>query len=110
MEKTMVQVRPAKQRDAAALAEVYAEAWRGAYRGIIPHLSLERMIAKRGLGWWTNALSSRSPLLVLDFNSAASGYVTYGRCRSGKSPFQGEIFELYLHPIYQGLGLGEQLF
>jgi ribosomal protein S18 acetylase RimI-like enzyme len=110
MEKTMVQIRPSKQRDAAALAEVYAEAWRGAYRGIIPHLSLERMVAKRGLNWWKSALSTRSPLLVLDFNGSASGYVTYGRCRSGRSPFQGEIFELYLHPIYQGLGLGEQLF
>jgi ribosomal protein S18 acetylase RimI-like enzyme len=110
MEKTMVQIRPAKPRDAADLAEVYAEAWRGAYRGIIPHLSLERMVAKRGLSWWKTALSTRSPLLVLDFNGSASGYVTFGRCRSGRSPFQGEIFELYLHPIYQGLGLGEQLF
>jgi GNAT superfamily N-acetyltransferase len=36
--------------------------------------------------------------------------VTYGRCRLGRTPFQGEIFELYLHPIYQGFGLGEKLF
>ena len=28
----------------------------------------------------------------------------------GRAPFQGEIFELYLHPIYQGFGLGEKLF
>ncbi len=106
----VVQVRPAKAKDAAALAGVYAEAWRGAYRGIIPHLPLERMIARRGLSWWKNALSTRRPLLVLDFGGEACGYVTFGRCRQGRGPFQGEIFELYLHPTYQGLGLGGRLF
>ena len=106
----VVQVRPPRRKDAPALTEVYAEAWRGAYRGIIPHLALERMIARRGQGWWEAALADRRPLLVLDFGGEATGYVTFGRCRSGRTPFQGEIFELYLHPIYQGLGLGERLF
>ena len=27
-----------------------------------------------------------------------------------RGPYQGEIYELYLDPIYQGLGLGEHLF
>jgi GNAT superfamily N-acetyltransferase len=110
METDVVQIRPARLKDATALAEVYAEAWRGAYRGVIPHLSLERMIARRGLSWWKVALAERRPLLVLDFDGAASGYATFGRCRSGRTPFQGEIFELYLRPVYQGLGLGEKLF
>ncbi len=106
----VVQIRMARVKDAPALAEVYAEAWRGAYRGIIPHLSLERMVARRGLRWWKQALAERRPLLVLDFGGEAAGYATYGRSRLGRTPFQGEIFELYLHPIYQGLGLGERLF
>jgi GNAT superfamily N-acetyltransferase len=106
----VVHIRSARIKDAPALADVYAQAWRGAYRGIIPHLSLERMVARRGLGWWKSALAERRPLLVLDFGGEVAGYATYGRCRLGRTPFQGEIFELYLHPIYQGLGLGEQLF
>lgn len=110
METNVVQVRPARPKDASTLADVYAEAWRGAYCGIIPHLSLERMIARRGLRWWQSALKRRGPLLVLDFDGAPAGYVTFGRARAGRSPFQGEIFELYLHPVYQGLGFGEQLF
>lgn len=92
METDVVQIRLTTHTDAAALAEVYAEAWRGAYRGIIPHLSLERMIARRGERWWKGALAERRPLLVLDFDGAASGYVTYGRSRTGRTPFQGEIF------------------
>ena len=103
-------IRPARLKDAAALAAAYEEAWRSAYQGIIPHISLQRMLARRGLRWWESALRKRTPLLVLDFSGEAAGYATYGRCRLGRAPFQGEIFELYLHPIYQGLGLGEKLF
>ncbi|MBM3542943.1 MAG: GNAT family N-acetyltransferase [Alphaproteobacteria bacterium] len=106
----VVQVRPARTKDAEALASTYEDAWRSAYQGIIPHLSLQRMLAKRGLIWWQNALARRTPLLVLDFGGEAAGYVTFGRSRLARSPFQGEIFELYLHPVYQGLGLGEKLF
>ena len=90
----VVQIRQARVKDAPALAEVYAEAPRGS-----------EVLAVRVL-----ALAERRPLLVLDFSGEATGYVTYGRCRLGRTPFQGEIFELYLHPIYQGLGLGERLF
>ncbi len=103
-------VRPARPQDANALASAYEEAWRGAYQGIIPHLALERMIARRSLPWWQRAVRKRSPLLVLDFDGVAAGYVTFGRSRSGRSPFGGEIYELYLHPTYQGLGLGPKLF
>src|SRR3990172_12451120 len=106
----VVQIRHPRPKDAPALAAAYEEAWRGAYQGIIPHLSLERMLARRGLGWWESALRKRRPLLVLDFDGEAAGYVTYGRSRLGRAPFQGEIFELYLRPIYQGFGLGEKLF
>jgi ribosomal protein S18 acetylase RimI-like enzyme len=110
MSVDVAHIRPARPKDAPALASAYEEAWRGAYQGIIPHLSLERMIARRGLRWWQSALRKRNPLLVLDFNGEAAGYVTFGRCRLGRAPYQGEIFELYLHPTYQGLGLGEKLF
>ena len=38
-------IRPARLKDAPALAAAYEEAWRSAYQGIIPHLSLERALA-----------------------------------------------------------------
>lgn len=110
MSVDVAHIRPARPKDASALASAYEDAWRGAYQGIIPHLALERMLSRRGPRWWDNAVGKRSPLLVLDFGGEAAGYVTFGRCRCGRVPFQGEIFELYLHPTYQGLGLGEKLF
>ena len=64
------------------------------------------MIARRGEAWWKCALAERRPLLVLDFDGAASGYATYGRCRSGRTPFQGEIFSNSISiPSIKGLAL-----
>ena len=110
MSVDVAHVRPARPKDASALATAYEEAWRGAYQGIIPHLHLERMIARRGPRWWQQVLQRRASLLVLDFGGDVAGYVTFGRSRAGRGPYGGEIFELYLHPTYQGLGLGPKLF
>ena len=56
MSVDVAHIRPARPKDAPALASAYEDAWRGAYQGIIPHLSLERMIARRGLRWWEDSL------------------------------------------------------
>lgn len=110
MKTKLAQIRPGRPGDAAQLANVYAEAWHLAYQGIIPHVPLQRMIARRGPNWWTTTLIRSNALLVLDFGGSAMGYATFGRNRIGPTPQQGEIFELYLHPVYQGLGFGRLLF
>ncbi|HZT47386.1 MAG TPA: GNAT family N-acetyltransferase [Hyphomicrobiaceae bacterium] len=104
-----VRVRSGKPADAAALSRIFKEAWQLAYRGIIPHLHLESMIRQRTPEWWRDALRSGDSALVLEMAGTVAGYATIGSSRQ-RGPFQGEIYELYLDPIYQGLGLGEHLF
>jgi ribosomal protein S18 acetylase RimI-like enzyme len=104
-----VRVRGGKAADAAALARIFKEAWLLAYRGIIPHLHLESMVRQRSPEWWRDALKSGDSALVLEMAGTVAGYATIGSARQ-RGQFQGEIFELYLDPIYQGLGLGEHLF
>lgn len=104
-----IRVRRGKAADASALTGIFRESWQVAYRGIIPHLHLESMIRRRGVGWWRNAMRSQEPMLVVEVSGVLAGYATFGSARA-RSPYQGEIFELYLAPIYQGLGLGEHLF
>ena len=53
--------------------------------------------------------SPRDGTLVLEMAGTVAGYATIGNSRQ-RSPYQGEIYELYLDPVYQGLGLGEHLF
>jgi 4-hydroxy-tetrahydrodipicolinate reductase len=52
---------------------------------------------------------SGDSVLVLEFAGKLVGYATYGSARQ-RGPFQGEIYELYLDPVCQGLGFGEHLF
>ncbi len=105
-------VRSGKPSDAAALQHLFKESWRCAYGGIIPSHHLEWMISKRTKKWWVSATRSRDCMLVLSLSGDTVGYATLGlsRTRGRVSPAEGEIYEIYLSPIHQGIGLGERLF
>ncbi len=107
--RTEIRVRKGTQSDAARLAMLFRESWEYAYRGIIPHLHLESIIRRRDKRWWQNAARGSDGLLVLEVCGKLAGYTTFGRAR-GRTKVQGEIYELYLAPDYQGLGFGEHLF
>jgi GNAT superfamily N-acetyltransferase len=104
-----VRVRAGKLADTKALARIFKDSWLLAYRGIIPHLHLDSMIRQRTPEWWRDALKAGDGTLVLEFTGTVVGYATLGRSRQ-RGRYQGEIYELYLDPVYQGLGLGEHLF
>lgn len=105
-----IDIRRAEPRDAAAIAEVHHEAWMGAYAGIIPHRALAKMVNRRGGEWWANAIRRAASVLVVEIGGKVAGYATIGRNRARELPQQGEIYELYLKPEYQGVGLGSRLF
>ena len=90
----------------ASLADVHRAAWRYAYAGIIPGLTLERMIARRGPAWWSRMHGRGFRALVVDCDGTLAGYATLGRAARPGARTCGEIYELYLRPEYQGCGLG----
>ncbi len=110
MKELVISIRRAKSEDAAALSSVFDAAWREAYLGIIPSVTLERMISRRGPRWWLSTIGRGRPLVVLEVGETVAGYVSYGRCRDRSLPADGEIDELYLAPEYQGIGFGKRLF
>ena len=105
-----IEIRLARAKDAPAIADVHDASWRHAYRGMIPGSALEQMIERRGPSWWAHAIARRTRIVVLSFGGAIAGYATYGRNRAADPAHEGEIFELYLRPEYQGLGFGRRLF
>lgn len=109
VESPLIKIRRATPDDSEALASVFCDCWRNAYAGIIPALHLDRMIQGRDQKWWRRAIKRDGELLVLDVSSTVAGYATFGLSRGSRS-YQGEIYELYLTPVYQGLGFGEHLF
>ncbi len=110
MAQTVISIRTARLGDEAQIADVHDRAWRGAYRGVIPGRELERMIERRGPAWWRQAIRAGTRISVLDFSDKIAGYASYGRNRMPALPYGGEIFELYLAPEYQGVGLGRRMF
>ncbi len=108
--RTDVRIRRGRVADAKALSEIFRESWRQSYRGIIPHLHLELMISRRGKEAWQTMLRSSENVLVLEVCGEIAGYATWGAARSRGHKQQGEIYELYLSPLYQGMGFGEHLF
>lgn len=106
-----LKIRKARVSDAKALADVFKNSWLDAYRGIIPHLHLDSLIRRRGAAWWAETLRAgdTDTVLVLEVAGKVAGYATLGRARL-RGIGEGEIYELYLDPSHQGLGLGELLF
>jgi ribosomal protein S18 acetylase RimI-like enzyme len=110
MNTLTVNTRRAGKADAEAIADVHDRSWTNAYGGIVPHKALTRMVQRRGSAWWANAIARHTVILVLEMQGRVVGYATIGRNRVKTLPFDGEIYELYLLPEYQGVGLGAHLF
>lgn len=104
-----IKIRKGKPSDAKAVADAFGQSWQQAYQGIIPHFHLESMIRRRSSEWWAGAIRSGDSIIVIEQGGVVVGYATLGFSRT-KGPYQGEIYELYIAPSYQGLGLGEYLF
>jgi ribosomal protein S18 acetylase RimI-like enzyme len=110
MSTTLIEVRRAKAGDAPAIAATHDEAWRAAYQGIIPGPELDKLINRRGAHWWDSAIRKGSRVAILAFGEQVAGYANYGRNRARSLYYDGEIYELYLRPEFQGLGFGRKLF
>ena len=110
MTTTMTDIRYAEETDSLCLHRIHAASWRQAYTGIIPFRSLQAMIGRRDSCWWSRTIKSGAAILVCSFGGNIVGYATLGRNRTGSLPVDGELYELYLDPTFQGVGLGRRLF
>ncbi|RFC63050.1 GNAT family N-acetyltransferase [Fulvimarina endophytica] len=110
MTTTVTDIRLADETDSAGLERVHAASWRQAYTGIIPFRELNAMISRRDTAWWARAIHAGAQVLVCSFGGTTVGYATFGPNRTAALAGQGEIYELYLDPVFQGVGLGRRLF
>jgi ribosomal protein S18 acetylase RimI-like enzyme len=110
MKTNVIGVRRAEARDAEAITAVHDTAWRFAYDGMIPARELNRIVARRGARWWDRAIRRGTAILVLEAGGIVCGYATVGPNRARNLTQKGEVYEIYMKPEYQGVGLGTRLF
>lgn len=110
MKTLAIEIRRAGPADARAIADVHRTSWIQAYAGLIPHKVLVTMMERRREDWWRRAVDGSATLLVLDIGGIVAGYATIGLNRTRALKQEGEVYELYLLPEYQGTGLGSYMF
>ncbi|MGH2451769.1 MAG: GNAT family N-acetyltransferase [Candidatus Limnocylindria bacterium] len=117
MREQPTRIRPAEQRDAAALARLHVRTWQVAYRGQLPDSFLDALDAEvdqRTSRWErsiADATSRRWVQLVAEAGDRVVGFVTFGP--SGDEPIDpriGEIYAIYVDPSYWDRGYGRALF
>ena len=103
-------IRRARPGDARQIADTHDASWRHAYSGMLPHRALDRMVRRRDEQWWDRAIHRSTIILVAQLSDQIAGYATLGLNRVNSLNPDGEIYEIYLRPEYQGIGLGTGLF
>lgn len=107
-----IEIRQGKTADVFAIGRVLVETWRATFRGLLDDAYLGNMspaeqavrhMSRRnafGVGHYV-AIDRATGLLV--------GFANYGPARYSTPTPVGEIYALYVLPLYQGRGIGDGL-
>jgi GNAT superfamily N-acetyltransferase len=109
----MVRIRPATSADPRAIAETQIEAWRSAYRAILPASYLAAMSPLQRESLWTAVVGGTSAvLLVAEDDDGIVGFACAGAARDGDvdPTLVGEISAIYLLERVWSAGVGRALF
>jgi GNAT superfamily N-acetyltransferase len=118
----MTTIRPAIERDAAAIAKVYVDAWRSAYAAILPHRGLLGMSYEGQARQWSWIVrdTAQSVIVASEGDEGVVGFAGFGPARLRDRPAVGrfagedaarvaEVYTLYVLPDFQERGIGRQL-
>ncbi len=104
-----VEVRPATQREAKALAEIQAAASQAAFKAQFPGEPMPEFDSlKKSQSFWREAIEFGDPqVLVAVADGELVGFVGFDRSRDPKTPAtMGEIWALFARPSHWGKGVG----
>ena len=107
----MPTIRTATPDDARGIATIHVEAWRAAYRGIVPDEYLDSLsIDGRESAWRQNLLAAETSTWVAQEADAIVGWISAGPSRDTDAETSaGEIWAVYVAPASWGKGVGRLL-
>lgn len=113
-----ITVRRAQEADAAGICQVHVDAWRAAYRGIVPDAYLDGLDAAARLPRWTQQLRDEAANPQTDAHLVAlrdGRVVGWARIGPLRDPDAGEragcleLWAIYVHPDAWASGVGGAL-
>ena len=104
-------IRSARPEDALRISTIHVEAWRAAYRGIIPDEYLRSLSIEERHAAWQRALEAGHPLTwVAEEGDTAVGWISAAASRDVDArQSAGEIWAVYIDPSNWGEGAGRAL-
>jgi ribosomal protein S18 acetylase RimI-like enzyme len=106
----MIQIRPARLGDAAAIAAVHVESWRTAYPGMVPQRVLDGLSVERRTVFWTALLAdpgeARTWVAERDGGIVAFAGTTIIKEPDGPRPV---LETIYVLAEARGEGIGRRL-
>lgn len=110
MDDLALSIRQARPADAADLARIYIESWHDAYAGILPHSLLSAMSHKGQAQRWQQTMRGPGAVLIAeDAKFGPIGLASLGPARDKGLGLDGEIYTLYVDPVFTGMGAGRRL-
>lgn len=109
-----MEIRPARDDDAAQLGVVHVLSWQAAYRGLLPQHFLDGLDPARRARLWERTLGEpapRSGVVVADAGDRLAGFAHFcpSRDEDADPARTGELSSIYLLPESWGRGVGRQL-
>jgi GNAT superfamily N-acetyltransferase len=111
LQMTSLATRLATPADAEQIGIVHDEAWRAAYRDLLPLALLESSDAvARARQWRVNIESASRAVIVADIGGRIAGFCSLAHSRDAEAgPLCGEITALYVDPVVWRRGYGRGL-
>ncbi len=103
--------REVRPEDASALARISVEAWRAAYRGLMPSDFLDGLSAAEAQARWERAFAAGQPsAVVFEQDQELVAACQFGPSRDPDAdPDTAEVIALNVHPDHWRRGFGSQL-
>jgi L-amino acid N-acyltransferase YncA len=109
----MTHVRPASLQDAAAIAAVHVQSWKGGYQGLLPEAVLKGLSVERRERWWSQwlaELGQRDRILVAERDGQVVGFASLGQSRDFDADDRvAEVYAIYVLPDCWRHGIGQAL-
>lgn len=105
----LVHLRRAEPRDAHAMARVFIEAWKDAYRGVVEDSIIDSFTIDETTMWLGGMVGDQvADTVVAELpRGNVVGFIRFGN--QIEEPNFGHIFALYVEPAASGHGIGRQL-